>query len=163
MEIYKRFLGKYEVSNLGNVRNSKTGRLLKKLSDRYGYPVVCLHENGKRYMLKVHRMVATVFINNKENKPQVDHIDGNKNNNVFTNLRWVTPKENSHNPATRPKHLASIKPPMQKTTPVYCVETGMRYEGLRVAERDTNIPHSAISACCKGVRQSAGGYHWRYA
>ena len=163
MEVYKSVFGKYEVSNSGNVRNSKTGRVLCQQTDKCGYPVVCLCENNKRRMVKVHRLVAAAFVPNDGNKPQIDHIDGDKTNNAYTNLRWVTPKENSHNPITRPKHLAAIKPPVQKQTAVICVETNKVYEGLRAAERDTNVPHSSIVACCKGILKSAGGYHWRFA
>lgn len=163
MEEYRVVFGKYEVSNLGNVRNSLTGRMLTPLKDKYGYYVVCLYEDGKRYSVKVHRLVAKAFVDNVENKPQIDHIDGNKENNAYTNLRWVTPKENSRNPITHARHVATIKPPMRKRTAVVCVETGTLYEGLRVAERHTNISHSEISACCKGKRRSAGGYRWRYA
>lgn len=162
MEIYKRAFGKYEVSNYGKVRNSKTGRVLAQQTDKYGYPVVCLYESSKRHMVKVHRLVAKAFVPNEGNKPQIDHIDGNKTNNAYTNLRWSTPKENSHNPITRPKHLATIKPPVKKRTAVICVETNKLYEGLRVAERDTNIQHSVIASCCRGQRETAGGYHWRF-
>lgn len=162
MEEFRNVFGKYEVSNLGSVRNSKTGRTLAQVLDRYGYPVVCLHEDGKNYSVKVHRLVANAFVDNKENKPQIDHIDGNKENNVYTNLRWVTPKENSENPITHARHIATIKPPKRKKVAVLCVETNKTYDGLRVAERETNVAHSEISACCKGIRKSAGGYHWRY-
>lgn len=163
MEEYRIIFGKYEVSKDGNVRNSKTGRILKQMNDKYGYKVVCLHEGRKRYSVKVHRMVAKAFIPNEENKPQIDHIDGDKTNNHFKNLRWATPKENSSNPVTHARHLLTIRPPKRKKIAVVCIETNIRYDGLRDAERDTNIQHSEISACCKGKRESAGGYHWRYA
>lgn len=163
MESYKSVFGKYEVSNNGNVRNSKTGRVLSQQTDKCGYRVVCLCENNKRHMIKVHRLVAQAFIPNDDNKPQIDHIDGNKENNVSTNLRWATPKENINNPITRPRHLAKIKPPVQKRIAVVCVDTNKVYGGLREAERDTNVPHSSIAACCKGKWESAGGYRWRFA
>lgn len=163
MEEFKLVFGKYEVSNLGSVRNSLTGKILVQTKDKYGYSVVCLYEDGKRHSIKVHRLVASAFVDNKENKPQIDHIDGNKENNNYTNLRWVTPKENSRNPITHARHVATIRPPKRARAAVVCVETNTRYDGLRVAERQTNIPHSEISACCKGTRQSAGGYRWRYA
>lgn len=163
MEEFKLVYGKYEASNLGRVRNSTTKRILTPTVDKYGYYVVCLYDKGKRHSVKVHRMVAVAFVDNRENKPQIDHIDGDKTNNTYTNLRWVTPKENSRNPNTRAKHLASIIPPKRKQTAVICIETKTLYEGTRAAERETNIDHSQISACCKGRCKSAGGYHWRYA
>lgn len=163
MEVWKNVFGKYEVSTLGNVRNSKTGRLLKQLSDKDGYMRVCLYESGKRYYLSVHRLVGKAFLENVENKPQIDHIDGNKTNNIYTNLRWVTPLENTRNPITREKHLKSIILPKKKKFAVICIETNTMYEGLRVAERETKIHHSLISACCKGQRENAGGFHWCFA
>lgn len=59
-----------------------------------GYLRVYLSKNGKRKHHKVHRLVARAFIPNPENKPQVNHIDGNKKNNSITNLEWVTDEEN---------------------------------------------------------------------
>lgn len=60
-----------------------------------GYLRVDLYDkNGNRKHFKIHRLVAQAFIPNPENKPQINHIDGNKHNNSITNLEWVTDAEN---------------------------------------------------------------------
>ncbi|ATN94422.1 HNH homing endonuclease 3 [Bacillus phage BSP10] len=85
----------YEVSNLGNIRNKQTGRLLKGRLNPKGYLGVNLYLNGKSKYYSVHRLVATAFLPNPEGKPQVNHIKGDeKQNNSVTNLEWVTGHEN---------------------------------------------------------------------
>lgn len=85
----------YEVSNLGKVRNKNTGRILR-LKEKGGYLNVSLQLSpDKRNSLRVHRLVAKEFIENPENKPQVNHIDKNKSNNIVSNLEWTTAKENN--------------------------------------------------------------------
>ena len=82
----------YEVSNLGNVRNKKTGRILKSYN-KGGYAVISLSKTvGK--MFQVHRLVCQAFIPNPENKPQVNHIDKNGLNNNVINLEWNSHQEN---------------------------------------------------------------------
>lgn len=82
----------YSISNLGNVRNDKTGRILKYYSKPNGYKQVQL---GRKMVPQyVHRLVATAFIPNYENKPQVNHKNGNKSDNRVENLEWVTASEN---------------------------------------------------------------------
>lgn len=79
--------GKYEIAtrNLRELTPQETNK---------GYLRVALFKNGKRKWHKVHRLVAHAFIPNCEHKPQVNHIDGNKQNNSITNLEWVTDEEN---------------------------------------------------------------------
>lgn len=87
------FEGQYDVSNFGNVRSlsggKRRGKQLK-LSNRFGYRAVSI--GGKTQ--SVHRLVAKAFIPNPEGKPQVNHIDGVKDNNHVENLEWATAQEN---------------------------------------------------------------------
>ena len=85
--------GKYEVSSFGNVRSSKG--LLNGSVKRNGYKQVILCFQRPIKHINIHRLVAVAFIPNPDNKPQVNHIDGNKLNNNVTNLEWVTGSENS--------------------------------------------------------------------
>ena len=84
------------------------GTPLKKYISPYGYERVCI--NGKCWL--VHRIVAMVFIPNPDNKPQVNHIDGNKQNNDISNLEWVTPEENMRH-ASR---MGLLRPPQPQDT-----------------------------------------------
>jgi hypothetical protein len=95
--------GLYQVSNLGRVKSlshvNYLGRLRQecilgnRLSDR-GYHTAVLYNNGKSKSFRVHRLVANAFIENPNNKPHVNHIDGVKSNNLVSNLEWVTISEN---------------------------------------------------------------------
>lgn len=99
--------GLYQVSDQGNVkslarkRNNSKGsytqkeRILKQSNTTTGYKKVELVKNGQKKSLRVHRLVAQAFIPNPENKPEVNHIDGNKTNNFVSNLEWVTSSENT--------------------------------------------------------------------
>lgn len=111
MEIWKDVVGYeglYEVSNLGRVRGKEgrityskrhgkrrwRQRIIKQQLDNTGGFAVELYKNKQRKRIRVHRLVAEAFILNPENKPQVNHIDGNRQNNKLSNLEWVTQKEN---------------------------------------------------------------------
>jgi hypothetical protein len=81
----------YEVSDNGEVRNKKTGRVLKNSAAPIGYLRVNLRANNQSYTRYVHRLVALNFL---EGEGEVNHIDGNKSNNNVKNLEWVSHKEN---------------------------------------------------------------------
>lgn len=85
----------YAISNLGRIKNLKTNNIIKPDKEEKGYRRLSIVVNGKKKHYAVHRLVAIAFIPNPLNKPQVDHIDNNKSNNVVSNLRWCSNKENA--------------------------------------------------------------------
>ncbi len=110
MEVWKKILGyeDYEVSNLGRVKSlEKTDFMHRNNSYRTrkekimkngvsnGYKSVCLYKNKKSKTFTIHRLVLSSFVDNVENKKEVNHIDGNKYNNILENLEWCTSSENS--------------------------------------------------------------------
>lgn len=149
----------YEVSNLGKIRNIKSGRTLKPYLDNNGYLRLCLCEKNKKKFLSLHRIIATAFIDNPEGKPCVNHIDENKLNNDLSNLEWCTVRENNVH-GTKIKRIAEKL--SQKVIQLDLNDNVLNtFESMVQAERETGIPIQNISSCCNGKRKSAGGYKWR--
>ena len=104
MEVYKVIVENpdYEISNLGNCKNSKTGRILKPLQMKNGYEQYNLsrtNEDNKRVQCHKyrHRLIGIYHINNPNNYTDIDHIDRNPTNNDIDNLRWVSKSLNLMN------------------------------------------------------------------
>ena len=158
LEVWKDVIGYeglYRVSNLGRVKSlCKCNEIILKAGmAKSGYFTVCLHNNKKPLTHNVHRLVAQAFIPNLENKRYVNHIDGNKQNNILSNLEWVTHGENM-------KHAYDIG--LMGTKKCKCIETNEIFNSIREAEAKYNLNNSHITACCKGSRKTHGGYHWEY-
>jgi DNA-binding transcriptional regulator YiaG len=103
----KGFGKRYQVSNLGSLRSltDKNNKLVEphpiktylnkhKMVGRYEAYLYYPNSSNKRKNIKVHTLVAQAFVPNPEKKPEINHIDGNKLNNISTNLEWVTRREN---------------------------------------------------------------------
>lgn len=144
--------GLYKVSTLGRVKGKY--RIKSQQDNGKGYLMVRLNKNGESRWHLVHRLVAKAFIENPQNKPTVNHIDGNRKNNKFNNLEWATYSENN---------LHSYRYNGRKSAlavPIYCIETGKIYKSSYDASKDTGIPQSSINRCANGIFKSTNGTHW---
>lgn len=157
----------YSVSNLGRVRNSKTGRILKSSkcgggaeAGKYLHVILYQGSRASRKSIGIHRLVAKAFIPNPDNKPEVNHIDGNGYNNVVSNLEWVTHTENMI-------HAFSIlHPKIYIPKKVIRVEDGCIFDSIDDAAYACgfadHISFFTDYLDGKKQRQTIGGYHWKY-
>lgn len=151
----------YSVSNDGHVRNDRTGYVLKMHKMPNGYMKVLLCDKGDELYKTVHRLVAEAFIPNPDGKPQVNHIDGDKQNNRVSNLEWATNSENQlHSWDVLGKTPAVGNPFNRKS--VRCVETGDIYASAKDAAKSMGVSRSVISDALRGRQHTSAGYHWEY-
>jgi hypothetical protein len=159
----------YSVSNFGNVMNTKTNKKMK-LCNKSGYYHIGLTNNIRRNTFKVHRLVAMSFIENSENKPEVNHKDKNKLNNNVSNLEWVTRTENN-------KHRCEgVKITCNKNKPILRLNKDdenelQKYNSIEDAgkwaleNKFTSTVHNgrnSVGNCVNGLSNSAYGYKWKY-
>ena len=160
----------YEVSNDGRVRSVRTNKILKPATDKYGYFYYVLCVNGERKTIKAHRLVAMSFIENPDNKPTVDHINGVKKDNRVENLRWATNKEQTNNENTIKKlHEVHMRTDYRSMgmkrnygrirTVVYkCGELVGDFESMREASEHTGVSIGKVSQCMSGLKSSCKGF-----
>lgn len=185
----KGYKGLYQVSNLGRVKSleryqqnhSKLQKVEEKLKTIHtksnGYQYVQLYKDNIMKNLHIHRLVAQAFIPNPENKPQINHIDGNKQNNNIDNLEWSTSNENNKHkwdiglqkPSKKQSIITKGNNRKYKSKPIDQLDLNGNYIrtwlNAHEASRQLGIDRSTISQCCRGGRRNktAGGYKWRFA
>ena len=159
--------GLYEVSNLGNVKSLRSGKLLKQANNREGYKLVCLTIKGKSRSFSVHRLVALAFIPNPENLPEINHKDETHDNNCADNLEWCTRKYNL-NYGTYKERMSKTQKEAgthNKSVSAYDKKTFKfvkSYDSITEAENELGIGKNCISQCLRGKQKTAGGYIWKY-
>ena len=165
--------GVYQVSSLGRVRsngyyynigNSKRYASPKIISQSYtveGYLVCSLTKDGKTTQYKVHRLIAMAFIPNPENKPQINHKNGVKDDNRLDDLEWATSKEN-----TIHAHKSGLCKKKGRAYPVAQLDDfgnfikvfdSARSAALLIKKSDSNL-----SKICRKGYGTCGGYKWKY-
>ena len=142
-----------KVSNKGNVVSCKreAWRPLRVCHNNAGYQMV----NASRPPQYVHRLVAETWIDNPNHYRDVNHIDGDKDNNRVENLEWVTHDQNL-------RHAYRTGLIKAKGTPIRIVETGEVYESQAECARRIGGDPANISACLAGRQSTHRGYHFEY-
>lgn len=161
----------YEVSNFGNIRSLKFGKIKNLKLSINGRKYVCVGIFGK--IKNVHRIVLETFkpVSNMKNLV-VNHIDGNKTNNNLNNLEWCTQKYNIFHSKLIGKHYCFTDEDRENSKnnrlsairkKVICIETNEIFESITAAAKAKNTYVQNICHCCNKKINSAGGYHWEYA
>lgn len=151
----------YKINEKGEVFSTNCGRILSPKKNHDGYLRIQLWSHSKCKFVSIHRLVAEEFIDNPDNKPFVNHIDGNKGNNSVNNLEWCTQKENirhSWENGLSKSHLnKNGKTVYQYTLTGKLIRT---FPSTMEVERETGIWHSRLSKAMTS-KKPYKGFLWR--
>lgn len=149
----------YQVSNYGRIKSFKRykeGVLLDPGINSSGYLYINLYLDGIPKKYTIHRLVAITFLKNPYNKQEVNHLDGNKLNNLVTNLTWVTPQENTTHAYDTGLAKSGSKSPHYKGDILVFDEYGRQVDTLHGGKdmKDKGYHPGAVYACISGKRYS---------
>ena len=160
------YSGLYKVNENGDIFSIRARKNLKPNLLRSGYYQYTLNKDGKRKLMLGHRVVAEAFIDNPDGYPMINHKNEIKTDNRADNLEWCTnsynqkygslPKRRRKSGAWK-KGVEATKKAVAQMNRGVIIET---FESISEASRKTGINLSNISQCCKGNRETAGGYSW---
>lgn len=194
MEIWrdiKGYEGLYQISNEGRVKslprewkcarnesgNRHHNEIIMSPQLRLNYYRVRLVKDGVGKNKSIHRLVAEAFIDNPDNKPVIDHINGNSIDNRVENLRWCTQEENNGFELHRKnigkaqlgrKHseetIEKVRKKLYKPINQYDLNGNLiaTYSSAKEAAITTNSNYVSICQCCTGRNKTANGYIWKY-
>lgn len=153
---------------LGHHAMNNPPKILKPIenSKKYHHQFVNIYRNNKRTTRYIHRLVATLFIPNPHNYPQVEHLDCNPKNNHVSNLRWCTASMNMSNPITKEtlRKLRKDLPFIPNRKPIVQLKNGIvvqEYGGICEVDK-TKFNLESISHVCHGRYKSSGGFQWMF-
>lgn len=157
MKDIKNFEGLYSITENGEVWSYRSKKFLKQEQQNNGYKRVLLYVNGVGKHYLIHRLVAETYIPNPENKPCVNHIDENRENNYVSNLEWCSYKENN-NYGTRTAKAAEAKSKAVKQLTL----NGELIKIWKSAAEASKALNTQVYRAANGSRKTAGGYKWEY-
>lgn len=174
--------GYYQVSNLGRVKSLKRiiirrdgkpylqkEKILQPIRNHKGYCQCFLTINFKGNSKAIHRLVAETFIPNPNNLSQVNHKDGNKENNCVDNLEWITNYDNmQHSIKTGLRDVKKITDKLKVVNSRKIIQYDLdgnfikQYNSISNAEKELHIPNQNIVKVCQGKRRTAHNFIFRY-
>lgn len=152
---------RYEISNLGHVRNKITGKILTNIA-RPSYASVILQIGGGRQKsFYVHVLVAQCFLPNPQGLPEINHKDQDKMNPRLSNLEWCDRHYNMTYGDVVDRIIAGQ---MNHSPEFICMETGMIYRNQTQAAKELGVSRSNLNEVLAGVRKAAKGmtFKWLY-
>ncbi|MBO5484348.1 MAG: HNH endonuclease [Lachnospiraceae bacterium] len=177
MEIWKdvpEFEGCYQVSNEGRIKSlaryvNVCGGGKRLIPERIIKPTVCKNgylelqasRNCQKKVFLLHRLVATLFIENPNSLPEVNHKDEDISNCTVENLEWCTSKYNANYGTRNERCATSLSKPIKQYTKEG--ELVKEWNAIKDASRECNFNDAAIIRCCKGKQKTSYGFIWEYA